>query len=108
MAISETFRATLYHDGNGRARLVLAGELDVATAPMFAEKLTEACTDKPAELLIDLTELTYAGSSGVREFVRAAELCTSNGTRLRLTGTSGIVRRVLELTGVADMFLLEH
>jgi len=58
-------------------------------------------------LRIDLAEVTYADSSAVTEFVRAAELCTSNGTRLRLVGAREIVRRVFELTGVDDMFLLE-
>jgi anti-sigma B factor antagonist len=104
---SEIFRASVYDDGNGQTRLVLEGELDIATAPVFAEKLTVACSDKPAELIIDLTELTYADSSGVREFVHAAELCARDGTQLRLTGASEIVRRVFELTGVAGMFLLE-
>jgi anti-sigma B factor antagonist len=103
----EIFFASLYDEGNGQLCLVLEGELDAATAPTFAEKLTAACSDKPAGLLIDLTELTFADSSGVREFVRAAELCAANGTELRLAGASEGVRRVFELTGVADMFLLD-
>jgi anti-anti-sigma regulatory factor len=54
---SQILRADLYDDGHGRARLVLEGELDMATAPTFAAKLTEACKDKPAELRIDVTAL---------------------------------------------------
>jgi anti-sigma B factor antagonist len=104
---SDILRANLYDDGNGCVRLVLEGELDLTTAPMLAEKITEACRDQPAKLLIDLTELTHCDSSGLREFVRAAEVCASNDTDLRIVGATGIVRRVFDITGLADTFSFE-
>lgn len=86
---------------------MLEGELDMATAPTFAAKLTEACKDKPAELRIDVTDLKYCDSSGLREFVRAAEVCTSNDTDLRIVGASRIVRQVFAVTALGDRFAFE-
>lgn len=86
---------------------MLEGELDMATAPTFAAKLTEACKDKPAELRIDVTDLKYCDSSGLREFVRAAEVCTSNETDLRIVGASRIVHQVFAVSGLGDRFAFE-
>ena len=67
----------------------------------------QSSTDRPAEMLIDLSALDYCDSSGLREFIRAAKLCAGNGTRLRVGGARGRVRRVFELTGIADVVGLE-
>jgi anti-anti-sigma factor len=103
----EQFRASLRADGPGRVRLVLEGELDMATAPMFASKVTEACKDQPAELVIDLKELTFCDSSGIREFVHAAEVCAGNDTNLRMVGARRGVHQVFAITGLTDMFTFE-
>jgi anti-anti-sigma factor len=107
MTTSKTLDVRLHGDGNGQTRLVLEGELYLATAPMLAVNVIRACTDKPAEMLIDLSALDYCDSSGLREFIRAAKLCAGNGTTLRVGGARGRVRRVFELTGIAEVVGLE-
>jgi len=107
MTTSKTFDVSFHGDGNGQARLVLQGELYLATAPVLAVNVIRACTNKPAEILIDLSALDYCDSSGLREFIRAAKLCAGNGTKLRVGGARGRVRRVFELTGIADVVGLE-
>jgi anti-sigma B factor antagonist len=101
------FSASLDGDTDGHARIVLHGELDMATTPTFAAKLAEAYKDTPAELVIDLTHVNYCDSSGIREFLRAAQLCANNGTELRLIGASRTVRRVFDITGLTEAFSFE-
>jgi anti-sigma B factor antagonist len=107
MTASKTFGVRLDADGEGQARLVLQGELYLATAPVLAVNVIRACSKKPAELIIDLSALDYCDSSGLREFIRAAKLCAGNGTKLRVGGARGKVRRVFELTGIANVVGLE-
>ena len=107
MTTSKPFGVSLNADGEGQARLVLQGELYLATAPVLAVNVIRACSKKPAELIIDLSALDYCDSSGLREFIRAAKLCAGNGTKLRVGGARGKVRRVFELTGIADVVGLE-
>jgi len=107
MTTSKSLGVSLQGDGNGQARLVLEGELYLATAPMLAVNVIRACTDNPAEMLIDLSALSYCDSSGLREFIRAAKLCAEHGTKLRVGGARGRVRRVFELTGIAHVVGLE-
>ncbi len=79
----------------------------MATAPMFAATLSDACKSQPAELRIDLTGLTYLDSSGLREFVRAADLCANNDTKLTLAGARSSVHQVFVITDLADDFSFE-
>jgi len=82
----------------------LSGELDCATAPQFAEALQEALWDRPGTLIVDLTAVPFldpAGARPLRSLVGTAEL----GTRVRLRGAAGTVRRVVELLGMADLLV---
>lgn len=83
----------------------LAGELDIATAPLLAEYLREHTADDPAELVIDLTAVTLLAATGVG--LIAAALHNGDGIhgRLHLTGVTGNrpVERVLALTGMSPI-----
>jgi anti-anti-sigma factor len=50
----------------------LAGELDMASADRFAED-TLARLDDRADLILDLSELSFVDSTGVRSFLQIAK-----------------------------------
>ncbi|MGV9767470.1 STAS domain-containing protein [Micromonospora tulbaghiae] len=58
------------------------------------------------ELLLDLTELTFCDSTGIAAFVRGDNLVAADGGWLRLTGATGRVARVLQVTGLAEVLHL--
>ena len=89
-----------------RAQLQLRGELDVAAVDDFAAKVDEAGTAGPSLLLIDLTELSFCDSSGIHVLIRTAARCTCMNIEMRLVGPQSNVRRVLELTGTAELLHL--
>jgi anti-sigma B factor antagonist len=87
--------------GVDRARLELRGELDAASAPVLVQRFEETCGDDEScrsLILVDATALTYCDSSGIHALLRLAANCDKNGTRFRLLGAHGPVRRVLEIT----------
>jgi anti-sigma B factor antagonist len=86
--------------GIDRARLHLRGELDMASAPMLNELLDEAIDDGGVRstVLIDVTDLTYCDSSGIRALLEAARRCYKNGAYFRVVGARSNVRRVFEIT----------
>ena len=55
------------------------------------------------ELLLDLTELTFCDSTGIAAFVRGDNIVAADGGWLRLTGATGRVARVLQVTGLAEV-----
>lgn len=94
------FDVTIVATGHA-TKLGLHGELDLASAPRLAERLEEACRSSHA-LVVDVAELRFCDSSGIRELLRAAARCAQDGTDFKVVGASGTVRRVFEVSGVAE------
>jgi anti-anti-sigma factor len=86
------------------AVLALQGELDMAGVPEFEAAVAAALATDPGAVEVDVSELTFLDSRGVGALVTAWRRATDAGVRFALRGEpAGNVRRVLELTGVADL-----
>jgi anti-sigma B factor antagonist len=85
-------------------RLALAGELDLATAPLLSQRLTEVEADATVTQLvvIDLTGVPFIDSTGLRVLLEAHARSQGNGNRLRITGGSDQARKLFALAGVLD------
>ena len=77
--------------------LVLAGEIDSYTAPDLAERL-EA---DPTLVVLDLTDVTFIDSSGLRVLVEGHRRRVEAGSSLTLRSPSAAVQRLLEISGLA-------
>ena len=80
----------------------LAGELDIATAPLVADHLRRQTITRPAELLLDLTGVTHLAAAGLALIVAAKNNDKGIHGRLHLVGVIGNrpVERALQLTGL--------
>ncbi|WP_421119357.1 STAS domain-containing protein [Aquihabitans daechungensis] len=86
----------------------LAGELDPATAPELHARLTELAADAGVtSVVIDLSEISFLDSSGLRVLVAGNEALRARSADLVLRGPSANVRRILEVTGLADLITVE-
>lgn len=92
--MSDRLRVRIERDG----RVSLAGELDIATVPALEEALADLSSDG-ASLVLELAELTFMDSTGLRAFVRVARQREAVG-RLVLRGPTGRVLEVLDISGV--------
>ena len=87
----------------GIVLLALAGELDMAAAPQLRERLATAAAAQPRGVVLDMSELTFADSSALRELLHAnGELDAAGGT-LVLAALPATFLRVLELTRARDL-----
>ncbi|GAA4579683.1 STAS domain-containing protein [Micromonospora coerulea] len=98
-----TFSVTHAERDDGQACLRLAGELDMSTAPELTAAIDRLARAGERHLLIDLTELTFCDSTGIAAIVRGDNRAAAEGGWLRVTGASGRVARVLQVTGLADV-----
>jgi anti-anti-sigma factor len=98
-----TFTVTHGQREGGPACLRLAGELDLSTAPELTTAIDRLAAEGHRELLLDLSELTFCDSTGIAAFVRGDNLAAAAGGWLRITGATGRVARVLEVTGLAEV-----
>jgi anti-sigma B factor antagonist len=81
-----------------RTKLVLSGELDLASAPTLLETVSIAAR-APDALTIDLSRLSFIDSSGVHALLRARDTCASHETPMWLVPGPRTVQRVFALTG---------
>jgi len=88
---------------HGATTLTLAGELDLAAVEGVRASLTEAYSEGPSRVVIDLRELTFIDSTGI-SFLLSAVKEDEEG-RLSFIGCDApAVLRVFAVTGVADLF----
>jgi anti-anti-sigma factor len=84
----------------GRHTIALAGELDLSTVAELEARMAEVSSNGGGELVLDLDELSFMDSTGLRALLIARERCDQDGCELFLTRPQPAVRRLLELTGV--------
>jgi anti-anti-sigma factor len=90
------------HREDERTTLVLRGELDTGTAPLFAGRVLRALASNPAELMLDIGELHFVDSTGLRAILAAKALCAEHACQFATTRPTNQVERVFELTRVFD------
>ena len=82
----------------GQTRLVLAGELDIASAEDLEKQLAAAEVDAPATLVLDLRRVEFIDSTGIRTLMAADERARSQGRRLAMVRGPNAVARILAVT----------
>ena len=85
--------------------LKLIGSLDTLAASDFGEALKPL--DRSAALRIDLSELEYIASSGIRLLVAAKLDFDAQNGRIVLCGLNPTVREVFAITGMDEEFTIE-
>lgn len=90
--------------GPGVVVVEISGELDGVTAPRARRFLASATADVPAHLVVDLSRVTFLPSRGVQLLLAAHHNHDGIHGALHLVGVQDNrqVRRVLDLTGLAD------
>ena len=94
----EVFTAQV-ESGTGRRRSPSAANSTWKTVPILEEYLGRVEAEDVAAIVIDLRELTFVESVGLRAFLAARDRAEANGRQLLLVGAKEPVRRVFELTG---------
>jgi len=86
-------------DGS-RQTLVLQGELDLVTAPDLEDIVAALCLEGASELVLDMRQVVFMDSSGLRTVLASMDMCRLSGCELMLIPGTGAPRRLFELTGV--------
>jgi anti-anti-sigma factor len=80
--------------------LSLSGELDLASAGVLDTAIGELCTDGAERITLEMGELEFMDSTGLRSVLVGQELCEVNGCELLIGDLSAQVRRLFEVSGV--------
>jgi anti-sigma B factor antagonist len=100
-ALPPPFACTWGSEGVDGGWVHVAGDLDMAAAPLLIEALHDL-EHETRLIVLDLREITFLDAAGVHVIVDASIGARRDGRRLLLVGPSIPVQRVFALTGTSD------
>lgn len=84
----------------------IVGEIDASTAPTLDGALADL-PEGDGPVVLDLGDVSFIDSSGLRVLIALATRASEVGRPVTLDRPSPAVARLLEITGLAEMFGLE-
>ena len=88
---------------NGVTIVGLAGDLDTNTSPEVEGALVDAITAGATQIVINLENLNYVSSAGLRILLATANKLRAGGGELRLCCLNEIVEEVFEISGFSTI-----
>ncbi len=85
-----------------RVVVSLDGELDMANAPRLQSAIEDEQLAGAKTVVLDLQQLSFLDSTGLRVILAARELCWRRGQEFAVTPGSPQVQRLLSVTGVGE------
>lgn len=87
------------------AILAPSGRIDTTTAPEFDAAVKEV-TPGITELIIDLSDLNYISSAGLRALLAAQKAMNAQG-KMIVRNVNDTVQEIFDVTGFADILTIE-
>ena len=85
--------------------LALKGRLDTVTAPALEAELQNVLPDT-STLVLDMANLEYISSAGLRVILKAHKVMSAKGT-MKLTHVGESIMEVFDITGFSDFLNIE-
>ena len=82
----------------------LLGELDMSTAPQLREELTRVTSEGARHVTVDLSDLVFIDSTGLSVLITGLKRLRQDGGDMALRSPTAGTRRVLEITGLTEVF----
>ena len=89
---------------SGVVTLGLSGRLDATTSKTFEENIVARIDSGDRQFVIDLSQLEYISSSGLRVFLLAAKRLHGADGKIVLCSLKDPVREVFDIAGFSSIF----
>lgn len=90
---------------NGKALFALTGRLDTTTAPEL-EKEIKSSLDGVTDLTLDMKDLDYISSAGLRVLLAAQKLMDKQG-KMTILNANDVIMEIFEVTGFSDILTID-
>lgn len=92
-------------EGN-KLTITVSGRVDTITAPEF-EKYINENIESITELILDLKDMSYTSSAGLRVILKAQKLMSAQGS-MTLINVQDDVMEIFDMTGFSDILTIER
>ena len=97
------------HDlDSGILGISLSGRMDIIGTQQIDLKLTTLTSTRKAQILVDLSNVTFLASIGIRTLVNVAKAQKLRGGAVVLYKPSSQVEEVLKATGISTIIPIAH
>ena len=96
-----TIEKTLNED---KLVIALGGRLDTVSSPELEREL-DASLDGVKDLVLDLENLEYISSSGLRVLLKAQKVMTKQG-EMKVINVNEMIMEIFEVTGFSDILTI--
>ena len=90
-------------EDNGVVVVVMRGKLDTNTTPSAEDSISALCDRGATKMLINLAELDYISSAGLRLLLATAKKLKATGGVLRVCSLNNTVQEVFEISGFGSI-----
>jgi anti-sigma B factor antagonist len=97
----------LFVSGEATTRLIVAGELDGATAVFLSEQLRQLVADLAGDLTMDIGLITFIDSTGLSLLISLHKQVRASGRTLTVADPTPMARRLFEITGLDQVLKIE-
>jgi anti-anti-sigma factor len=92
---------------NGVTVVNISGRLDSSVSGEVMDRLNGLVNDGATKLVLNLRDLTYISSAGLRSIFVAAKLTKTLNGDMRLCEPSALVTKILEASGFANLIKID-
>jgi anti-sigma B factor antagonist len=89
------------HAEGGEATVSVSGDIDLSSGPSVETAIAMAVSrSDTSATVVDLSGVDFLDSSGISILLKGRRLADQRGVAYRVVGARGMVRTVLDMTGV--------
>lgn len=85
-------------------RITWKGSLDMASVERFVKHVEEASGEQKS-LVLDLSEMDFVDSTGIRGLIGVKKQLSGEGRSLQISGLSQDVLDILDIMGIRELIL---
>lgn len=99
----------VFEEIDGATCLKVKGELNISTSAEFEKALLSAIEENPQKLMIDISELSFLSSAGIRSLIVGGQkIAKGKGTLTVLANPKGIINEVLDISGLSHILNIKY
>jgi len=88
--------------------MALSGHMDRVAAMEFDKAFTECLKNGERCVVVDMKDLEYISSAGLRSLLSANQQLKDNNGQIRLCNVGGLVKDVFVISGFESLFSMYH
>lgn len=88
---------------DGIQHIILAGRMDGDGTEQIADRFTAITAARPPRVVVDLSQVRFLSSVGIRLLLSNAKSLKQHGGRMAIAGPQPLVREVLDIVGMPSM-----